>query len=86
MIKAHVHDSLSWCSISQLMRIAIEAPKILSKNVLKEEVEVFGRDQGVSCLQLPGIISSYSNINRSKKKKKKKKGGVRIKHSGGRQK
>ena len=43
MIKTQLHNSLSDCSLSHLMRIAIEGPKVLSESDLEEVVDVWQR-------------------------------------------
>ena len=43
MIKTRLHNSLGDCSLSHLMRIAIEAPEVLSESVLEEIVDVWQR-------------------------------------------
>ena len=43
MIKTRLRNSLSDCSPSHLMRIAIEAPEVLSESDLEESVDVWQR-------------------------------------------
>jgi hypothetical protein len=43
LVKTHLRNSLSDCSLSQPMRIAIESPKVLSDSDLEEVVNVWLR-------------------------------------------
>ena len=52
MIKTRLHNSLSDCSLSHLMRIAIEVPEVLSESDLEEIVDVWQKIAWSKCLTL----------------------------------